>query len=115
MYIEHPLPNVCVYNRENKIINEISIYGFSQDHVLYPLSFSPTAGGTTPYKIVRSAESANNKILLFLRGYGDEEKFMSLLFLPERLLQAFRDAKRLNIEKRRGCRMNVKVFWLHYF
>jgi len=52
-----------------------------------------------PYKIVRSAECANKKILFLIKGYGDEEEFMSLLLLPEHLLQAFRDAKRLNIEK----------------
>jgi len=50
------------------------------------------------YKIVRTEEREDKNILLFLKGYGDEEEFMSLL-LPRSLHPAFRSAKRQNIER----------------
>ena len=69
-----------------------------------------------PYKIIRSEKRPLNNILLFLKGYGDKEEFMSLLLIPHHLRRTFQEVKRRH-EKINGEKavMKLKYFGCNAF
>jgi len=56
-----------------------------------------------PYRTVRALEKDDGNILLFLKGYGDEEEFMSLIF--QDLAPRFRKAMQLNNGEAAGLKL----------
>jgi hypothetical protein len=82
-----------------------SISGFQRHEIPFPQTVRSLRQleEQQTYKIVRAKEMGNGNILLFLKGFGNDEEFMSLLF--QDLVPKFRKAMQLNNGEAAGLKL----------